>query len=181
MIHQSVHGGHHHAALVLHQVPQHADPLSGHQIAMDVRAVEQQVLRRIEHHIFCKIPEIIIDFLGPGIVIGDHQLPRKVQSVRRQVLPQLVHEMHLLGIQRSRHLKGPPALFQGLRQIFIFLQFQQWILHGLPHLSVKYAAGAGGSRIPAGPGCSLIPAGPGCSLIPTGPGCILILAGPVIP
>ena len=104
VIHQSVHGGHHNAALVLHQMPQHADPLAGHQIAMDVRAVEQQILSRIEHHIFCKIPEIVIDFLGPGVVIGDHQLPREMQSVCRQVLPQFVHEMHLLGIQRSRHL-----------------------------------------------------------------------------
>ena len=152
VIHQSVHGGHHNAALILHQMPQHADPLAGHQIAMDVRAVEQQILSRIEHHIFCKIPEIVIDFLGPGVVIGDHQLPREMQSVCRQVLPQFVHEMHLLGIQRSRHLKGPPALFQGLRQIFIFLQFQQWILHGLPHLSVKYAAGPGWLPMPAGPG-----------------------------
>ena len=91
MVHKSIHGGDHHALPVLHEAAQHSNPLSGHQVSMNVRAVKQQVLGRIQPHLTGKAAEIIVNFLGPGVVISHHQLPGK-----RACLPQLVHQMYLL-------------------------------------------------------------------------------------
>ena len=116
VVHQAVHGGDHHSALILHQVPEHGNPLPCHKVSMDVRTVKQQVFGRIEPYLVCKVPEIIVYFLGPGVIIGHHQLPRKCRP-----LPQLIHQMDLLGVQRTRCLKRPLPLIQGLDQIVIFL------------------------------------------------------------
>ena len=116
MVHETVQGGHDHPAGSLQQGLQHQEPLAGHHIPMDVRRVEEQVLGRIEPHIPGEIPEILIDLLCPGLVIGDDQLPGIV-------LPQLVHQMDLLGIQGPNGLHRAALLQKGLGQLFVFDQF----------------------------------------------------------
>ena len=99
MVHKTIHGGNHYPLFVLHKVAQHSNPLPGHQISMNVSAVKQQVLGGIQPYLAGKAAEIIIDFLGPGIIIGDHQFPGK-----RTGLPQFIHQMYFLGIQGPGYL-----------------------------------------------------------------------------
>ena len=116
MIHKPVHRRNHHAALILHQMAQDTDTLSGHQISMNIRGIKKQILGRIEPYLLCKAAEIIIDLFCSLFVVCHYQFPGK-----SPVLSQLMHEMNLLGFQRSGSLQRPLRLFQGLQKIFIFL------------------------------------------------------------
>ena len=114
MVHQAVQGGDHHAAFVFHQVAQHLKTLFHHKISVNIGAVKQQVLRRIQPGIWLKIPEIVIDLLGLRPVSRDHQLPRRP-------LCRLIHEMNLLGIHAAAHLHRSLSRFQVTVQILKFL------------------------------------------------------------
>ena len=72
---------------------------------MDIGAVKQQILGRIEEHCRIKGPVVLIDLPGPGIVIGHNQLPP--EASRR-----LADQVNLLGIHAPADLKRPLSLFQ---------------------------------------------------------------------
>ena len=88
----------------------------GGQISMNIRGIKKQILGRIEPYLLCKAAEIIIDLFCSLFVVCHYQFPGK-----SPVLSQLMHEMNLLGFQRSGSLQRPLRLFQGLQKIFIFL------------------------------------------------------------
>ena len=106
MVHQTVDCRYNYTALILHQMEQYRDPLPGHQISMNIRSIKKQILGRIKPDLPGKAAEIIIDFLGPLLIIGNNQLPGK-----SPVLPQLMHEVNLLGFQRPGRLQRPLCLF----------------------------------------------------------------------
>ena len=120
MIHQAVHGGYHHAALIFHEMAQHLQPLSRDQVAVDIRAVKQQILRRIQPDIVPEAAEIIVNLPCPGIIICYHKLPRPVCHG-------LLHQVYLLGIQTAADLHRPFLLFQTLQKLFKLRQLRKWI------------------------------------------------------
>ena len=126
MVHQAVHGGHHHAARILHQMAQHLQALPCDQVSVNIRTVKQQVLRRIQPRILRKAAEILINFLRPGIVIGHNQLPRTLRHG-------LVHQVYLLGIQTAADLHRSLLLFQTLLKLFKLRQLCKWICKSSAH------------------------------------------------
>ena len=75
MIHQSVHRGHYHAALILKKMPEHLHPLARQKISMYIGIVEQKISCWVKPCIFFKIAEIIVDLPCSGIIVGDYESP----------------------------------------------------------------------------------------------------------
>ena len=92
MVHQAVQGGDHHAVFLFQQAAHDLEPLAGHQVAVDVGAVKEKVPGRVQPDILAETAEIVVDFPGPGLVVGNHQLPGNVRC-------RFLDQVDLLGIQ----------------------------------------------------------------------------------
>ena len=116
MIHDPVQSRHHHTAFILHQAADHLHSLPGHQVPMNICIVKQQILSRIKPDVVAETAEIIIQFLCPGVIVGNHQLPEKG-------LPRLLHQMNLLRVYTAADLYRPLSTIQVSIQFFILRQF----------------------------------------------------------
>ena len=126
MVHQTIHRCHNNSAFILQKMFKYLHPLSRQEISVDIRAVKQEVSRRVQPGIRLKIAEIIEDLLRTGIVIGHNEPPRIV-------LREFMHDMNFLGIRHAADLDRTFSFIHILFHIGILRQLRERICKNFSH------------------------------------------------
>ena len=126
MIHESVHGRYDNSAFILQKMFKYLHPLSRQEISVDIRAVKQEVSRRVQPGIRLKIAEIIIDFLRPVVIVRHDKAPR-------MFLREFMHDMNFLGIRHAADLDRTFSFIHILFHIGILRQLRERICKNFSH------------------------------------------------
>ena len=153
-VHECVNAGDHDAAVVLHDVLQHLDPLPGDERPLGIRLIEEKILRRVVPGLLRKSMDVAHEALARRLILHDQQLPRTpvVAALRRlgclsgvedfrcrcgpgrpcARFPGVLErhqELCLHRIHGSGHCKRTHTRGEGLLQRLIAFGFQKWVDH----------------------------------------------------